>query len=349
MSGPHITSGPRPEAPIARGLFTRVSPVESCVVATDGPTFLSNPFYLRMTIPSDAWFFSIEAFEEPDDDRSRCLRAMGGSSSIRTIPIPPPGGRYLQRRVVPPRSRHPGDLGTSAVPDGERARPPSGGRDLCTNVALLDTGQALLRQIRDGARPQALPLPIRLRRLRQNQGFLLNFHMIHEDGQALPRPWMVGGDSPKGRLRPEAATLLATPFSTLPMIEDPFVCIGAAVLIPLRLACRNALPFERPIHLQPIPGPLPLPLLSEHRPAEAVRRLLAEGLSNSKHGRVPVDEPSAYRHLARWSLAQAFKETGIDIEISSDRGFPFLQKEGGRVLVWRMRGALPFVREIVQR
>lgn len=216
---------------------------------------------------------------------------------------------------------------------------------------LLEAGQALLRRIRDGAWPRTLPRPARLRLLRHSHGLRFDLCVTHEDGQALPRPWtlLAGAEPPDGLPRAEAAALLAALPLADPTIEELLVCTGAAVLIPLRLPGSNVLPFERPIHLRSLPGPPPFPLLSEHRPAEAVRRLLAEGLPDGEHGLVPVDEPSAHRRLARQPLVQVLEETGIDTNIGPDSRLSFLQEDGVGALVWRMRGVFPLVRGIVRR
>ena len=119
--------------------------------------------------------------------------------------------------------------------------------------------------------------------------------------------------------------------------------------IPLRPAASNALPSERPIYLPSLPAPPPFLLLSEHRPTEAVRRLLAEGLPDGQHGLVPVNEPSAHRHFARQPIAQILKETGVDTDIGPDSHLSFFQKDVVEPPVWRICIAFPLARRIVRR
>ena len=120
---------------------------------------------------------------------------------------------------------------------------------------------------------------------------------------------------------------------------------------PLRPVASNALPFERPIYLPSLPGPPPFPPLSEHRPTEAVHRLLAESLLDGEHGLglVPVDEPSAHRRLARQPPAQILEETGIDTDIGPYSHLSFFQKDVVEPPVWRICGAFPLARRIVRR
>lgn len=218
------------------------------------------------------------------------------------------------------------------------------------STAFLDAGHALLRRIRDGAWSPVLPRPARLRLLRQGP-YRFDLCVIHEDGQAIPRPWMLltGGDPPQGLPPIETAALLEALAEADPDLEEALVCTGAALIIPARPVGSNAPVWERSLRLRALPGPPPFPLLSEHRPAEAVRRLLAEGLPDGEHDLVSLEEPSAHRRLARQPLVQILEETGIDTAIGAESRLSYLQEEGVGALVWRTQGIFPLVRGIVRR
>lgn len=125
--------------------------------------------------------------------------------------------------------------------------------------------------------------------------------------------------------------------------------MSAAIL--LRLVASNALPFERPIYLPSLLSPPPFPLLSEHRPTEAVRRLLAEGLPSGEHGLglVLVDEPPTHRRLARQPIAQILKKTGVDTNVGPYSHLSFFQKDVVEPPVSRICSAFPLTRRIVRR
>lgn len=218
------------------------------------------------------------------------------------------------------------------------------------SAALLAAGHALLRRIRDGAWPRALPRPARLRLARIGRG-RLDLCVTHEDGQVLPRAWtlLAGGDVPSGLPPIETARLLETLDHPDADVEEALIHPGAAVVFAPRPPGACAPLCERPVRLRALPGPPPFPLLPDHRHAEAVRRLLAAGIEDGEHVLVPVMEPSAHRRLARQPLLQILEETGVDTALGADSRLTFLQEEGVGGLVLRIRGVFPLVRGVMRR
>jgi len=216
--------------------------------------------------------------------------------------------------------------------------------------SLLVAGHALLRCMRDGAWPQSLPRPARLRLFRRRRG-QFDLSITHEDGQTLPYSWtlVVGGDVPDGFPVAETTALLKALPEADSDIEEALIYPGAAVVFPPRSLGSNIPTCDRPVRLHALPGPPPFPLLPEYRYAEAVRRLLVAGLEDGEHVLVPVIEPSAHSRLARQPLLQILKETSIDTILGPDSRLSFLQAEGVGALVLRIRGAFPLVRGVMRR
>lgn len=218
------------------------------------------------------------------------------------------------------------------------------------STAFLDTGHTLVRRIRDGAWSPVLSRSARLRLLRQGP-CCFDLCVLHEDGQAIPRPWMLltSGDPPKGLPPIEMAILLKALAEVDPDLEEVLVYTGAVLISSARLVGSNAPLWERSLRLRALPSPPPFPHLSEHRPAEADRRLLAEGLPDGQHDLVPLEELSAHRRLACQPLVQIVEETGIDTTIGAESLLSYLREERVGAIGWRMPGIFPLVHGIFRQ